>query len=74
MRNQTNEFGAPAKGSTLQRLENRLKEHDVFYDYSDDASAWHRGNAQLKEIHELVRMLGKQGVDMYEQYLGNWKG
>lgn len=74
MKNQLNEFGSPAAGSTLRTLELRLKEHDAYFDYSDDHNAWHRGNEQLKEINLLVKMLGKQGVIMYEQYLGKFKG
>ena len=74
MKNQTNEFGSPTAGSTLQTLEKRLKEHDALFDYSDDINAWNRGNSQLKEINQLVKLLGKQGIDMYENYLGKYKG
>jgi len=52
----------------LNKLVSLLQVHDWYYDYSDDASAWYKGNASYKEISSLVDMLGESGVDLYNKY------
>lgn len=52
----------------INRLMNLLKNHDWYFDYSDDSNAWHRGNAQAKEIESLVLTLGKTGINMYNDH------
>jgi hypothetical protein len=52
-------------GTKINRLVNLLKNHDWYFDYSDDANAWHRGNAAEKEIETLVLTLGQTGVNLY---------
>ena len=44
-----------------QKLESLLKSHDWYYQYSDDHSAWTRGNEKEKEIHSLIATLTKDG-------------
>lgn len=45
-----------------------LKNHDWYYDYSDDAMAWHRGNKTEKKIHELIKVLGESGIQLYNDH------
>lgn len=34
-----------------------LKKHDWYFDRSDDFTAWSRGNAERKQIHDLARLV-----------------
>lgn len=55
---------AQDRETKLQALILLLKSHDWFYDYSDDAMMWQRGNRVEKEIQALVIELG--GLARYE--------
>jgi hypothetical protein len=49
--------------TTLQALEQKLKAHDWYYDYSDDGSVYRRGRDQSDEIHKLSRQLAAAGQE-----------
>lgn len=41
----------------LFSLEIMLKQHDKYYDYSDDHSVWRKGNEEWKNIRSLSEQL-----------------
>jgi len=45
----------------LSKLENQLKSHDWYYDYSDDYSVWNKGKDKETEIRSLISQLKKEG-------------
>lgn len=47
--------------TTLIDLEQKLKAHDWYYDYSDDGSVYRKGRDQSDEIHKLSRQLRAAG-------------
>jgi hypothetical protein len=49
--------------TTLQALEQKLKAHDWYYDYSDDGSVYRRGRDQSDEINKLSRQLAAAGQE-----------
>ena len=58
----------------LQTLEKLLKNHDWFYQYSDDFSIYERGDRELDAINEVINALkdagfGKKADDLYDKYL-----
>jgi hypothetical protein len=60
----------------LEILEEKLKRHDWYYQYSDDHSAWKRGCRQAEEIQNIMENLkqndfGQQAKDLYNKYLNN---
>ena len=52
----------------ILELKALLISHDWYYDYSDDASSWHRGNRSEKLINSIVKELGNQGKMLYNEY------
>jgi hypothetical protein len=59
---------------TIQRLEELMKSHDWFYDYSDDHRIWERGRTQRAEIYSTADALRSMGysseVDrLFEEYV-----
>ena len=58
----------------LQTLEELLKGHDWFYQYSDDSSVYEQGKSAWHTITEVISALkdagfGKQADDLYDKYL-----
>lgn len=47
---------APAESGIDQYLD-KLKHHDWFYNFSDDMRAWHKGEAEKKELKALYQSL-----------------
>ena len=57
----------------LQQLEQLLKAHDWFYQYSEDPSKYRRGSEQRQKILQMVRDLhqqdfGTEADELYNQY------
>jgi len=55
---------------TMEKLETLLKNHDWYYDRSDDMRAWRRGNESNKQIHSAMTELGytPETLELYNQY------
>lgn len=58
----------------LQTLEELLKSHDWFYQYSDDDSVYEQGKSAWYAITEVIKALkdagfGKEADDLYDKYL-----
>ena len=58
----------------LKTLEKLLKNHDWFYQYSDDYSVYARGDRESNTINEVINALkdagfGKEADDLYDKYL-----
>jgi len=51
-----------------EKLEQLLKRHDWYYEYSDDHRAWAKGGNQRSTIMSLVSSLGVVGQELYNQY------
>jgi hypothetical protein len=54
----------------MQELETLLQNHDWYYEYSDDMSAWRRGNDNFKKITSLMTSLGNTAEvkEIYNRY------
>lgn len=57
----------------LQQLEQLLKAHDWFYQYSEDPSKYRRGSEQRQRILQTVRDLNEKGLgeqanELFNQY------
>ena len=57
------------------KLENRLKTHDWFYEYSDDMRYWRIGSRERQEIWSIIEEFKKIGenefdlaMDIYRKY------
>jgi hypothetical protein len=57
------------------KLEEQLKDHDWFYEYSDDHRYYKAGKKEFLEIWETIEEMQKVGenefdlaIDMYKQY------
>jgi hypothetical protein len=69
----------------LIKLENLLKSHDKYYDYSDDAKVVRQGEEQWSKISSLssslklagytkeVQDIFKKYYDTSEEFFGSWK-
>lgn len=55
----------------LKELEQRLKSHDWWYQYSDDHRYWVRGGQEWKEIRELVAQINDAGLEKEAETI--WK-
>ena len=60
--------------SKLKTLEKLLQNHDWFYQYSDDYSAYERGQNTWKTISKVMEALDDAGLSdesnaLYEKYL-----
>ena len=58
----------------LQTLEELLKSHDWFYQYSDDFSVYERGDRESNTINKVISALidagfGKEADDLYDKHL-----
>tara|TARA_R110000822_G_scaffold309084_1_gene437937 strand:+ start:1187 stop:1414 length:228 start_codon:yes stop_codon:yes gene_type:complete len=58
----------------LQTLDKLLKNHDWFYQYSDDYSVYECGDRESNTINEVINALkgagfGKEANDLYDKYL-----
>lgn len=54
--------------TSLERLERLLKNHDWFYQFSDDHRWWSAGQLQARHIELLVKECGPRGQTLYEAY------
>ena len=54
----------------MEEFEVALKNHDWFYNYSDDHRAWEKGNRESREISRMMRELlaNGQGEEAAETY------
>jgi hypothetical protein len=57
----------------VEELRALLKAHDWFYEYSDDPSIWHRGNAQREKIVRLMRSLASRSPETGKEAAAAWK-
>lgn len=48
--------------SIVSELLKRIQQHDVTYEWSDDFSAYKRGSSQLREIHEIAKLLSSDKI------------
>ena len=58
----------------LKTLEKLLKNHDWFYQYSDDYSVYERGDCESDTINTVINALkdagfGKEADALYDKYL-----
>lgn len=53
----------------LKELEKLLKSADFYFMYSEDPKAYRNGKKQMDDIRNLVKKLGKSGMDFYQDYL-----
>ena len=58
----------------LKTLEDLLKNHDWFYQYSEDFSVWESGRRESNTINTVINALkdagfGKEVDQLYEKYL-----
>ena len=54
--------------SDLEQLETLLKNHDWYFDFSDDHSIYKRGRGESIKIKSLVDKLGEKGKELYNTY------
>jgi hypothetical protein len=52
----------------MKELEELLKSHDWYFEYSDDHKVWRRGKNQLNAIRRKVKDVGSKGLEMYNKY------
>ena len=54
----------------MEKLKTLLKNHDWYYDRSDDMRAWRRGKESNKQIHAAMTELGNtpEVLELYNQY------
>lgn len=54
----------------MEKLKTLLKNHDWYYDRSDDMRAWRRGNESNKQIHSAMMELGNtpEVIELYNQH------
>ena len=54
----------------MKELEELLKFHDWYYEYSDDHNVWLKGNKQSKVIKDKMKELGntQEVKDLYNKY------
>jgi tRNA G26 N,N-dimethylase Trm1 len=60
----------------LEILEEKLQQHDWYYQYSDDHRVWKRGSEQSKVIQNLIKELqelgyGDQAEKLFHKYLND---
>lgn len=54
----------------IQNLDKALKTHDWYYEMSDDHRIWKKGSAELKNIHNLIKQVGKKDSEyLWNKYL-----
>tara|TARA_Y100000385_G_scaffold287967_1_gene353413 strand:- start:1688 stop:1891 length:204 start_codon:yes stop_codon:yes gene_type:complete len=56
----------------LDTLEQLLKKHDWYFDYSDDHRAWQRGRDQRDEIRRQMDICCGLGLDKFAKDLYNY--
>lgn len=55
--------------TNFERLEIALKEHDWWFDYSDDHRVWTNGMHQRSEIQHLMELVGNpEAKELYDKY------
>jgi hypothetical protein len=54
----------------MEELETLLKQHDWFYQYSDDMNYWRAGNDHHRKIIDKMEELGKteEVLALYREY------
>jgi hypothetical protein len=50
-----------------KELERRIKDHDWYYNYSDDAGAYYKGRSNHDAILDLIRRV-PGGQELYDQH------
>jgi hypothetical protein len=53
----------------LKHLEKMLRDADHYYMYSDDFSAYKKGEKQQKEIQAFIKKVGKQALIFYNRWM-----
>lgn len=56
----------------MEELENLLKSHDWFYDYSDDSRVWRRGESERMRIEQLMKKLASESPEQKEKVKKLW--
>ena len=52
----------------MKKLKEMLKNHDWFYQYSDDFSVWKRGSKEYDAIHAVIRNAGDKQSEAIALY------
>ena len=53
---------------TIEKLKYLLKQHDVYYAYSDSLQEYRKGQEELAEIRRVVKELGEAGEALYKEF------
>ncbi len=61
------ELNQSVKKKKMDELQKALSRHDWWWFMSDDRRAYKSGEAEQKNIHNLVSLLGKDGNSLYKQ-------
>ena len=54
---------------TIEKLKYLLKQHDVYYVYSDSLQEYRKGQEELAEIKRVVEELGESGELIYKDFI-----
>mgnify|MGYP005820385465 FL=1 len=54
---------------TIEKLKYLLKQHDVYYVYSDSLQEYRKGKEELAEIKRVVEELGESGELIYKDFI-----
>ena len=65
--NMNEELTRQVKKKKMDELQKVLSQHDWWWFMSDDKRAYKSGEAEQKNIHNLVSLLGKDGNSLYKQ-------
>lgn len=58
--------------TNIVKLKQALRNHDWFYQFSDDHSVWQRGCRQGREINELIKLTGDEGKAIAKPFYDNY--
>jgi hypothetical protein len=53
----------------IKELQKKLSAFDYWYSKSSDSRAYRKGQEQEKDIEDLVKQLGKDGLKIYRKYI-----
>lgn len=51
----------------LKQYEELLKAHDWYYQYSDDHSAWRRGQSSISRLRQMAKQ-SEEHLKMFREY------
>ena len=54
---------------TIEKLKYILKQHDVYYAYSDSLQEYRKGKEELAEIKRVVEELGESGELIFKDFI-----